>query len=86
MQLIAKPTVKNNLASYSTLLERVRQAIARGKERALDAVERELVRTKWEVGKLILEHILLNRKRAKYGEEVLKRLARDLGTSITELK
>jgi len=73
------------LAQYSVLLRQIRQAIAQGKARAADAVERELVRTKWETGKLILEHILLHQDRAAYDQEVLKRLSRDLGISATEL-
>lgn len=77
---------EHSLVSYSVLLRNVRQAIAQGRERAADAVERELIRTKWEAGKLILEHILLNNKRGKYGEEVLERLSKDLGTSKTELR
>ncbi|MBI4395114.1 MAG: hypothetical protein HY583_02840, partial [Candidatus Omnitrophica bacterium] len=86
MQTLTKSTSKNDLTSYSALLKRVREAIARGKERAADAVERELVRTKWEVGKLIQEHILLNKARADYGARVLKRLSSNLGISNTELK
>ena len=74
------------MAAYGVLLKRARQAIARGKQRARDAVEVELVRTKWEVGKLILDHILLNKERAAYGKQVFKRLAKDLTTSETELK
>ncbi|MBI3314054.1 MAG: thermonuclease family protein [Candidatus Omnitrophica bacterium] len=74
------------LSSYSVLLYRIRQAIAHGKERAQDAVERELLHTKWETGKLILKHILLNKDRAQYGEQVVKRLSKDLGISETEVK
>lgn len=75
-----------NLSSYSTLVKRVREAITQGRERALDAVGREKVRTAWEVGKLIQEHILLNKARADYGAQVLKKLSSDLGISNTELK
>lgn len=74
------------LRSYSELKRRVREALAEGRERAADAVERERVRTAWEVGKLILEHILLNKERADYGAQVLKRLTADLENSHTELK
>ena len=96
---------------YGELLQRVRQTISRGKARAQDAVEREKVRTSWEIGKLILDHvlnhassekiakssrtvvgasattkhILLNKKRADYGKEIVKRLSKDLSISDTEL-
>ncbi len=74
------------LAAYPELRPRVRRAIAQGKERAVQAVEREKVRTSWEVGKLILEHILLNKKRGAYGESVTRRLSKDLGVSARELR
>ncbi len=77
---------KTTLAVYAILLKRVRQAIAAGKDRAAVAVERELVRTKWETGKLILEHILLNKDRADYGEKVIVRLSKDLNASQSELE
>ena len=75
-----------NLSAYSELKRRVRWTIAQGRERALAAVEREKVRTSWEVGRLILEHILLHQKRGDYGGSVLKRLSKDIGLSYTELK
>ncbi len=78
--------MENNLASYGELKKRVRAVLALGRERAADAVERERVRTAWEVGKLILEHILLNQERAHYGEQVIKRLSADLDISHTEVK
>jgi len=74
-----------SLADYAELRRRVREAIAAGKERALAAVERESVRTKWEVGKLIEEHVLLNKARAEYGKQVIERLSRDISISKTEL-
>lgn len=73
-------------SSYAELLKRVRVVIAAGKERALEAVERESVRTKWEVGKLIREHILLNKSRADYGARIILRLSKDLGISKRELE
>lgn len=75
-----------NLALYAELRRRVREALSRGRERAEDAVEREKVRTSWEVGRLIDEHVLLHKNRAKYGEQVLKRLSGDLGISDRELR
>ena len=88
MNQVQTPAPKEavSLARYSVLLQRIRQAIGRGKERAADAVERELVRTKWETGKLIHEHILLNQVRAAYDQQVLERLSTDLGMSARELR
>ena len=76
----------SDLADYDELKHRVRQALAEGRERTADAVERERVRTAWEVGQLIDAHILLHKERADYGERVLERLAADLKISLTELR
>lgn len=77
---------KASLNDYASLRSQVRAAINAGKIRAQDAVERERVRTAWEIGKLIHEHILLNKDRAQYGIQVLKRLSNDLNISLTELR
>lgn len=50
------------------------------------AVEREKVRTCWNIGKLILEYVLLNRKKGAYGQSVIVRLAKDLSISERELQ
>ncbi len=84
---LTAPNAKQpGLQSYSALIRQIRQTLEAGKQRAQQAVERELVRTKWETGKLIVEHILLNKNREGYGEQVLKRLSKDLQISGTELK
>jgi endonuclease YncB( thermonuclease family) len=74
------------LQTYSSLKSAVQKAIALGKQRAFDAVERERVQTHWEVGKLILEHVLLHQSRAKYGAQVMGKLALDLGVSQRNLE
>ena len=84
-QLEVLPKSKRSLSSYTTLRNQVREALRLGRERAEQAVEHEKVRTSWEVGKLINEHILLNKKRADYGAQVLKRLSKDLSISEREL-
>lgn len=85
LALASRKTVIKNLAEYSTLRTRVREAIRLGRRRAEEAVEREKVRTSWEIGKLIHEHILLNKTRADYGKRVVIKLAVDLGLSRSEL-
>ena len=72
-----------SIESYSELKRRVREALAKGRKRAEEAVEQEKVRTSWEVGKLIQEHILLNKERAGYGQQVLKRLSADININLT---
>ena len=87
LKTVAKPKVPSNkLSIYSELLKQVRRTLAQGRERAADAVEREKVRTSWETGKLIHEHILLNQERAEYGAQVIRKLSKDLGISDRELR
>ncbi len=71
--------------TYAELLRSIRATIDAGKIRATQAVERELVRTKWETGKLILAHSLLNQDRADYGKQLTFKLAKDLSLSQTEI-
>lgn len=85
--LLTKAAMKTDstISSYSELKRRVREALARGRERAADAVERVKVKTCWEIGKLIQEHILLNKQRADYGQKVIQRLSTDLEINKREL-
>ena len=73
------------LATYTELVKAVRVAMAGGRKRAEEAVERERVFTAWEIGKLIDEHVLQHKERADYAQYVLPKLAKDLATSRTEL-
>ncbi|MCB9799641.1 MAG: thermonuclease family protein [Candidatus Omnitrophica bacterium] len=86
MPLTALKSKSSSLQTYSSLKSAVRAEFALGRERAFQAVEREKVRTAWNVGKLILDHVLLNRKKGDYGGNVLRRLSKDLELSITELR
>lgn len=70
--------------TYSDLKSQIRSAIKRGKRRAEQAVEHEKVRTSWEIGKLILNHVL-SHKRAGYGLQVKQRLSKDLGISRSQI-
>ncbi len=72
----------SNVETYDQLVQAIRQVQAASAQR----VKQEKVRLAWETGKLINEHILKNKERADYGEKVIIRLAKDLGTSETELR
>lgn len=82
---ILAPPKMARIATYTGLRDAVRKTINVGKRRAQEAVEREKVRTSWQIGRLINEHILLNRVRADYGAKVIRRLSSDLGISSSEL-
>jgi len=73
------------VGTYNQLVAAIREVRAETQKRVERAVTQEKVREAWETGKLIDEHILLHKERAEYGKEVIVRLAKDLGTSDTEL-
>lgn len=66
---------------YKTLLARVRKALFEGRLRAKTALEREEVRTWWEAARIVNRDLRNHRGRARYGEEVVLKLAGDLGVS-----
>lgn len=74
------------VATYSELVQAIREARAASQARLDRAVDREKVREAWEIGKLIDQHVLQHKERADYGKKVIIRLANDLATSETELK
>ncbi len=65
--------------NYNMLRDSIVQALAAGKERARQAVEREKVGTYWGVGELLRRHVLANGNHAGYGEQVIARLSKDVG-------
>ncbi len=67
--------------TYSALRGEVAKVLSAGKERARQAVEREKVRTYWEVGGLIQAHLLAIKAKAGYGDQVIARMAKDVGIS-----
>lgn len=71
--------------SYPTLRDEILRLLQEGKERARLAVEREKVRTYWEIGRILDAHILENGDRAGYGDQVIPRLAADVGIAERRL-
>ena len=76
---------KNLLSGVVELLENSRRAAAR-------SVDSVMTTTYWDIGRRIVEHEQGGKKRAGYGEKVLKLLSKDLssqfgkGFSVTNLK
>ena len=89
LPLAKKPS---KVSTYTALRSEVRAAINAGKIRAQDAVERERVRTSWEVGKLIIEHIFKNTvserisksSRAVVGEQAPTKDRANYGVKVIE--
>lgn len=67
--------------TYAALRQQVEVTLVLGQQR----VEAAKVRTYWETGRLIHEHLLLHQARAEYGTQVMRRLAGDLQVSETVL-
>lgn len=79
-------TALPDLQTYQQLLTAIRETRIASQKRAEQAVDREKVREAWETGKLIQEHILLQKERADYGERMIPQLAFDIEVSETEIK
>jgi len=77
----ALPEIK----TYDQLRHAISEARAGVRVRVEKAVEQERVREAWEIGRLIDAHVLQHKERADYDQQVISRLAGDLGMSDSEL-
>lgn len=83
--LSRQSTMPSPLRTYEELRRHIEELFIEGKKRAQEALEREKVRTYWQIGKSIDRHVLESGKRADYGKQVIHRLSRDLKTNETLL-
>lgn len=65
-------------AKYEILLDTICETYETGKIKAFNAVNTELVKTYWEIGKYIVEFEQNGAKKAEYGKALLEQLSRDL--------
>src|SRR5690606_29322501 len=63
---------------YQALLNRISTAYTTGRQRAIQAVDTQLVQTYWEIGQYIVEFEQGGALRAKYGKRLLEQLSSDL--------
>jgi hypothetical protein len=76
---ISKSTkVLPKLEGYNNLLQDIRSILEKGLSKAYQAVDNLKVQTYWQIGERIIREELTHKNRAKYGEEVIKRLSIDL--------
>lgn len=66
-----------DLRTFEALVRGVEETLLEGKRR----IDRAMVFANWETGRLINQHILLNRERAAYATQVMPRLAKRVGAS-----
>jgi predicted nuclease of restriction endonuclease-like (RecB) superfamily len=69
---------KKDIKNQSAIYERIRSIIEESRSRALYAVNTEMVRAYWLIGREIVEEEQKGKKRAGYGEELIKLLAEKL--------
>ena len=63
---------------YHRLLDNIGSSLQRARENAAKAINAELVRANWEIGRHIVEFEQHGKERAEYGSELLIRLSKDL--------
>ena len=64
---------------YAQLVDSIGALLESARKKAIRTINNILVKTYWEIGKRIVEYEQKGEKRAGYGEELLKRLSKDLG-------
>jgi predicted nuclease of restriction endonuclease-like (RecB) superfamily len=70
--------MKLSKAKYNDLLDSIGQTIETARLNAVKAVNTELVKANWEIGRHIVEFEQHGHERAEYGSDLLARLSRDL--------
>ncbi|MDQ2863445.1 MAG: PDDEXK nuclease domain-containing protein [Bacteroidota bacterium] len=63
---------------YNELLDSIGLAIEQARQNAIKAVNTELVKANWEIGRHIIEYEQHGQERADYGSELLTKLSKDL--------
>lgn len=63
---------------YSELLFNIGSTLQKARENAIKAINTELVRANWEIGRHIVEYEQQGREKAEYGSSLLTDLAKDL--------
>jgi predicted nuclease of restriction endonuclease-like (RecB) superfamily len=64
--------------NYNKLLERIGETIETARQNAYRAINTELVKANWQIGRHIVEYEQHGSERAEYGSELLTRLSKDL--------
>ena len=67
---------------YQQLLENIPAAYGRGRSRAMQAVNTQLLETYWQIGQYIVEFEQGGVATAQYGKKLIKVLSADLRTSL----
>ena len=71
-------TIQRKIGKYSNLVQIIGKTIENARQQAYKAVNYELLRANWEIGRFIVEYEQLGREKAEYGSSLLNKLSRDL--------
>lgn len=69
-------------SKYYELLDNIGSTLQRARENAVHAINIELIKANWVIGKYIVEYEQEGKQRAEYGTELLATLSRDLKTKF----
>lgn len=67
-----------NTAIYQKLVDTIGFTIENARQRAIQAVNNELLKANWEIGKYIVEYEQHGNEKAEYGSSLLTNLSKDL--------
>jgi predicted nuclease of restriction endonuclease-like (RecB) superfamily len=69
---------KTESKSYEILKDQIKELLIKGRRKAYQSINTILLQTYWSIGKYIVEYEQKGNIKAKYGEELLKKLSKDL--------
>ena len=70
--------MKSAKPNYKKLLQNIGLTIDAARQNAVKAINTELVKANWEIGRHIVEFEQQGKERAEYGSDLLERLSKDL--------
>ena len=70
--------MKPSVNKYNQLLDNIGLSIESARQNAVRAINTELVKANWEIGRHIVEFEQEGKERAEYGSDLLTSLPRDL--------
>ncbi len=73
-----KTAINSNQKDYPNLVAEIGEILAQGRKFAFQKVNSVLTKVYWQIGKQIVEFQQGGKKRAEYGEEIIKQLSTDL--------
>ena len=69
---------KTESKDYEILKEQIKELLIKGRQKAYQSINTILLQTYWNVGRYIVEYEQKGNIKVKYGEELLKKLSKDL--------